>query len=124
MLKAQVYSIRSDDFMRYQPVDPWDDFDWFEIDVGTPGMDGQDQFQCLVTTTRARHRAIAGSKDSRCLIVEPYEPKAIIDALTKMIDSIEGVDWCNIVDQLREFMHWEYDGMAGSHSQYFPRGLS
>ena len=125
MLKAKVHDIRSndhlmDDFMRYEPDDPWDEFGWFGVDVGTSCMGGQDYFQCLVTTTRARHRAVSGLKDSRCFVVDPYEPKGILDALTEKINGVEGVEWCNIVDRLREFMHWEYDGMDGSSTQYFP----
>ena len=129
MLNAQLYYIapndRSmDDFMCYEPVDPWDDFEWFSIDVGTPGMGGQDCFQCLVTTTRARHRAIAGSKDSRCVVIDPYEPQTIIDTLTNKINSVEGLEWCNIVDELRKFMRWEYEGMDSAMAPHFPRGPS
>lgn len=79
MLKAQAYSIRSNDhtldFMGYESLDPWDDFGWFSVDVGASEVDGQDCFQCLVTTTRTRHRAVAGSQDSRCLVVDLLDPK-------------------------------------------------
>lgn len=68
----------------------------------------------MVTATFARHRVNARFQDSRCFIVEPYEPEAINDASIATINSVESVDWCNIVDQLSEFMHWEYDGMAGT----------
>ncbi len=128
MLKAKVYSIRSNDhtidFFRYEPIDPWDDFAWFSVDVGTTDMNGQDAFQCLVTTTRARHRAIAGSTDSRCVVVDPFSPQLIVDTLTDRINGIEGIEWCNVVDQLRRFMHWEYEGMAGPERLHFPQGPS
>ena len=107
-------------FASFVPEDEWDEFGWFSLDIGTSHQPGQDFFQCLVTTTRARHRALAGRKDSRCHVVDPYRPDEIIQSLTSRIESIEGVDWCSIVDQLSQFMIWEYEEMG----HHFPLGPS
>ena len=108
--------------MKYESSDPWDDFGWFAVAVGTEDENGGDNFHCLVTTSRARHRAMAGTRKPRFLVVEPYEPEKIIAAITDRVNEIEGLEWCNIVDQLQAFMHWEYEGMSHVDRMKSPDG--
>jgi len=99
-----------EEFENYTPVDPFDAYGWFHVTVGAGETDGGNDFQICVATPKAVGPAQhAGSVSG--LIIGRFDAGTIKAALTEKISSIQGHTWEEIVDQLRTFMHWEYEGM-------------
>jgi hypothetical protein len=93
-------------------ADPWDDFGWFTLAIGPEGDPGSDWFQVLVTTPAAVSRAKGNAKAFQGIIVESFQPAVIIQTLQEYVASLKGLSWQELVDQLRQTMLWEYEGMG------------
>jgi hypothetical protein len=117
-VKAELRSIESNDFLDWEEfaaterVNPWDDFGWFTVSIGPEGDPGSNWFQVLVSTPSAVPRAKGNAKRFRGIIVESFEPTVIARSLQEYIASLKGLTWQELVDQLRQTMHWEYEGMG------------
>ena len=117
-MRAQILSLESNNhldwesFARYQSPDPYDDFGWFRVTIGASDVDGGNDFQVCVATPRADGR-IKRSGSVPGILVDRFDADTVSKAVRERVESIEG-SWEQIVDQLRRFMRWEYEGMAGS----------
>ncbi|MEO0587692.1 MAG: Imm8 family immunity protein [Planctomycetota bacterium] len=117
-MRAQLRYIESNDtldwetFATQESSDPWDDFGWFTLGIGTEGGDGTDLFQVVVCTPKAKHRTIDGANAFRGIVVDSFEPISIKTGLHEFVDSISGLDWPDCVRQLQAALYWEYEGMA------------
>ena len=101
------------DFERYESADPYDDYGWFDVTVGSLGMEGGNDFQVCVATPRAVGRV----KRTGCvpgIIVDHFDADSVHQAIHDRVASVTGHSWHQIVNQLRKFMVWEYEGMAGA----------
>ncbi len=116
-MKAEIRHLESndhanwDDFVRYQSPDPSDDYGWFHLTIGTAGVTGSNDFQVCVATPRAMGR-IKRNGFVPGILVEAFDPEKVEKAIRDRIDSICAHSWEQLVDRLREFMHWEYEGMG------------
>jgi len=116
MLRAEVHNLQSNDhldwsdFERSEAADLYDAYGWFHITIGAAGIEGGNDFQLCVATRRAvsrvkRSGAIPG------LLVDRFDATTIQDAIKDRISAITAASWEQLVDQLRTFMLWEYEGM-------------
>lgn len=119
MICAEVRCLESNnladwsDFERYQSPDVFDDYGWFHVTVGAAGIEGGNDFQVCVATPRAVGRAKqTGSIPG--IIVDQFDAASVRNAINDRIVSVRAHTWEQIVDELRKFMQWEYEGMAGS----------
>lgn len=117
-MKAQLRRIEHNDFFAgwdafaAQPSsDPWNDFGWLTLTIGPEGDPGTNYFQLLVSTPAAAGRARGEDRYFRGILVEKFEAAVIERTVRQFVESLEGTDWPNLVDQLRPVMHWEYEGM-------------
>jgi hypothetical protein len=117
-VQAEVQSICPNDFdgwqgfLEYKSPDPYDDFSWFTLTIGLVGEEASNNFQVCVATPRAIPRV----KDSGYIpgiLVDHFDAKSIEKAIHERVASLQAHAWFQIVDHLREFMHWEYEGMNG-----------
>ena len=117
-MHAEVHHLESNDHLRwsdfaqYDSPDPYDDYGWFHITVGASGIEGGNDFQVCVATPRA----VGGVKRTGRIpgiIVDQFDADSVRKAIYDRVASIEGHTWEQIVEQLRAFMLWEYEGMAG-----------
>ena len=118
-MKAEIHHLESNDhvdwndFVRYQSPDPYDDFGWFHVTIGVSGVTGGNDFQVCVATPRAVGRIKRGGFVPS-ILVDQFDAATVEKSIRDRVDSVSGHSWEQLVDQLREFMHWEYEGMAGS----------
>ena len=118
-MHAKIYNLQSNDhldwqeFVDYQSPDPFDDAGWFHVTVGASGMDGGNDFQVYVATPRAVGR-VKRSGEIPGILVDQFDAESVRAAIYERIESIEGCTWEQIVEKLRRFMRWEFEGMAGS----------
>ena len=119
MIRAVIHSLETNDhddwsaFAEYESIDPYDDFGWFHVTVGATDIEGGNDFQLCVSTPRAVRRAkLAGAIPG--ILVDRFDAQSVRDAVHARIDSIVVHTWDQIVNECRAFMHWEYDGMAGT----------
>ena len=119
VIQAEVQHICPNDFdgwsafEKYESPDLYDDFSWFTLTIGTTDIEGTNNFQVCISTARAVSRAkldgsIAG------IIVDRFDAETVGDAIHERVNSIKAHTWSQIVDELRKFMLWEYEGMAGT----------
>ena len=119
VIRAVIHSLETNDhddwsaFAAHESVDPYDDFGWFHVTIGATGIEGGNDFQLCVSTpravTRAKHDgAVPG------ILVDRFDAQSVYDAVHARIKSIEFHTWDQIVNECRTFMHWEYEGMAGT----------
>ena len=118
MIRAEVHSLESNDhtdwsdFVASESPDPYDDFGWFHVTIGATDVDGGNDFQVCVATPRAFGRSKrSGSVPG--ILVDRFDAQSVRDAVHDRVNSIEAHSWDQIVDELRTFMRWEYEGMAG-----------
>jgi hypothetical protein len=118
-MHAEIHCLESNDFLdwkdfaEYQSRDPYDDYGWFHVTVGATDVEGSNDFQVCVATPRAvgrikRTGAIPG------ILVDYFDAATVRNAVHVRIESVKGSSWDEIVAQLRKFMRWEYEGMAGT----------
>ena len=89
--------------------DPSDDFGWFSVRVGADGGVGTSDFQVVVSTPAAISRArFADGTRFKGLVLLSYCPTAAREIIRSKVESVEGRDYAEIVQKLREFMFWEY----------------
>lgn len=118
-MKAVIHHLESnnhadwDDFVQYRSPDPYDDYGWFHLTIGATGVTGGNDFQVCVATQRAVGR-IKRKGFVPGILVDEFDPAIVEKAIRDRVDSVCVHSWEQIVDHLREFMHWEYEGMAGS----------
>ncbi len=119
MIRAFVYSLEPNDhddwsaFAASESIDPFDDFGWFHVTVGATDVEGGNDFQLCVSTPRAVNRAkLDGAIPG--ILVDRFDAQSVHNAVHVRICSIEVHTWDQIVDECRTFMHWEYEGMAGT----------
>ncbi|MBL8855173.1 MAG: hypothetical protein JNK57_14500 [Planctomycetaceae bacterium] len=118
MMHAVIHCIESNDyaewreFAEYQSPDPYDDFGWFHVTVGATDIDGGNDFQVCVSTRRAVWRVKRSGKTPG-ILVDYFDAANVRKAICDRIEAIEGCSWETIVEQLRTFMKWEYEGMTG-----------
>lgn len=118
-MQAEIHHLESNDyldwvdFVRYESPDPYDDYGWFHVTVGATGVDGGNDFQVCVATPRAVGR-IKRTGNVPGILVDYFDAATVRKAIVDRVTSVKGNTWEQIIDQLREFMHWEYEGMAGS----------
>jgi hypothetical protein len=98
-------------------IDPWDDYGSFSLSIGPEGDPGSTYFQVLVSTPAAAGRARESKKFFRGILVESFERTVIENTLREFVQSRNGIDWQDLVDQLRTVMDWEYDGMGQPASE-------
>jgi hypothetical protein len=116
-MRAELRSIEPNDYPGWEafaaaPVaEPWNHFGWFTLSIGREGSPGEDLFQVVVTTPGAVSRATSKGRRFRGLVIDWFEPEAVARRLRAFVSSAPGHTWEEIVDQLREVMLWEYEGM-------------
>lgn len=99
------------DFVDHPSPDPFGDGGWFHVTVGATGLEGGNDFQVCVATPRAIRRfRHAGASPG--IVIERFDAASVRQAIHARIESIEGATWDDIVQELRTFMCWEYEGMA------------
>ena len=97
-------------FERYDSADPYDDFSWFTLTIGLAGEEAGNNFQVCVVTPRAVSRVrLTGHMPG--ILVNRFDADTVGRAIRDRVSSIQAHAWFQVVDQLREFMHWEYEGM-------------
>ncbi len=117
-MQAEIHHLESndhvdwDDFVRYQSPDPYDDYGWFSVTIGAGGETGGNDFQVCVATPRAIGR-IKRTGFIPGILVDQFDSETVEKAIRDRVAAVHGHSWDQIVDQLREFMRWEYEGMAG-----------
>jgi hypothetical protein len=117
-MHAEIHNLESNDhhdwqdFVDYQSPDPFDDYGWFHVTVGASGVDGGNDFQVCVATPRAVGR-LKRMREVPGILIDRFDAESVRKAIYGRIESIEGCSWEQIVEQLRTFMRWEYEGMAG-----------
>jgi hypothetical protein len=100
-----------DAFVAAERPDPWDDFGWFTVGIGAEGAEGTNNFQVLVATPAAASRAQGDGTRFKGVIVDAFEPDAILATLREYVSGIPGNCWEDILTRLRRDMYWEYEGM-------------
>src|SRR5262245_59361353 len=119
ILRAEVKWIDPLDFKSVPPREAaeipelWDYFGWFTVCIGVEGEEAGNNFQVCLATHAAVGRA-SPRGGFRGVIVDSFEPKEIRRKLHEYVSAITGPTWQHIVDQLRQVMHWEYEGMGGA----------
>ena len=119
MIRAVIKSMNAvgqlswSDFAAYESPDPFDDFGWFHVTVGATDTEGGNDFQVCVATPRAVARA-RHSGATPGILVDRFDADSVHAAIHDRVGAITGHSWGQIVDQLRSFMRWEYEGMAGA----------
>jgi hypothetical protein len=117
MVQTEVQHICPNDFddwsafERYDSPDPYDDFSWFTLTIGLVGEGAGDNFQVCVATPRAVSR-VRESGQLPGVLVDRFDAETVSRALRERVASIVAHEWVQVVDQLREFMVWEYEGMG------------
>jgi hypothetical protein len=115
MLRAELRHISPnaypdwDAFASSERREPWDDFGWFELNIGLEGREGTDLFQVLAATPAAVSRAKGDDKHRRILVVDSFEPADLARELREYVSSVTAHTWDEIVEQLRRTMYWEYE---------------
>ncbi len=118
-MQAEIHHLESNDhvdwndFLQYQSPDPYNDFGWFHVTVGSTGVLGGNDFQVCVATPRAVGR-IKRDKFVPGIMVDQFDAATVEKAIRDRVESVCGQSWEELVDQLRVFMQWEYEGMAGA----------
>lgn len=119
MIHAEIHILESndhldwEDFVKYKSDEPYDDFGWFYVTIGGTGIKGGNDFQVCVATPRAVGR-IKRSGAVPGILVDCYNADSVREAIHERVTSISGSTWEDVVGQLRKFMLWEYEGMAGT----------
>jgi len=117
-MRAELRAIEPNDFPGWDAFTSadrptsWDDFGWFTLSVAPEGDPGSDLFQVLVATPAAVSRAMGNSECFRGLVVNTFEPSVIAQTLRDQVASLRALTWQGLVDQLRNTMYWEYEGMG------------
>ncbi len=81
MLQPELRGIRPNDYSGWEHFaaaehpEPWDEFAWFQLDIGLEGEEGTACFQVLVTTPAAVSRAKGDDKHRRFLVVDSFDPE-------------------------------------------------
>ena len=101
-----------DEFTQYEAADPYDDFAWFTLTIGVDGQDGGSNFQIVVATPKAVSRVRARQRSFSGIVIDRFDPEAVECAIREHVSSVSGQSWHQIIDQLRETMLWEYEGMG------------
>jgi len=115
MYRAKLVSIRPCAYDRWETfassvrLEPWDDFAYFDLDIGLEGHEGTNSFSVLVATPAAVTRAKGDNKHYRILVVDWFEPEAIAAALNEHVSSIVAHTWDEILRQLQRTMYYEYE---------------
>jgi hypothetical protein len=119
LMRAELRDIDPNDYAGWEafaaadrPEEPWDAFGWFTLSLAPEGDRGTNYFQVLVTTPAAVSRAAGPGGRFRGIIVETFEPEVIAQTLRDHVASVQGLTWQELIDQLRQTMHWEYEGMG------------
>jgi len=119
VIRAEIHSLESNDhtdwsdFVAHESPDPYDVFGWFHVTIGANDIDGGNDFQVCVSTPRAVNRAkVSGSVPG--ILVDRFDAQSIQTAVHDRVTAIKAHTWDQFVDELRTFMRWEYDGMAGT----------
>ena len=99
-----------DDFLRYQSPDPFDDYGWFHVTIGEVGDRAGSDFQVCVATPQAIGR-LKQQGDRPGILVDHYNAETVRQAIIDKVESLKGNHYQELIDQLRTFMHWEYEGM-------------
>ncbi len=92
--------------------DVWNEYNWFTLNIGIQGKEASDIFDVLISTPRAQGRARRENNIKQCFIVERFDRRTIENSVTQFVERITGMSWMDIVDQLREKINWEYEGMG------------
>lgn len=118
-MQARLLEIQSnghrrwDDFVAAPVEDIYDQAGWFTVEIGDDAHDDGEWFQVHIATPAAARRAcVPGDGQFVGLIVESFEPKAIVQALQARLATITGADWPGILAQLRPWVRWEYEGLG------------
>jgi hypothetical protein len=118
-MRAELRHISPNDFLDWEcfaaaeRAEPWDDFGWFSLSIGLERDPGTEIFQVLVATPAAVSRAMGKCSRFRGIIVESFEAEIIAGALREHVSAVTGGAWPAIVEQLRQFMFWEYEDLRG-----------
>ncbi|HTE20848.1 MAG TPA: Imm8 family immunity protein [Armatimonadota bacterium] len=117
MLRAELEGIYPldygswEEFAQAEHAESWDNFGWFRLDVGVEGELGSTDFQALITTPLAKSRAKDENPGWRILVVQSFEPEALMAELRSYIGSVTGATYTEIVEQLRRNAYWEYEAL-------------
>lgn len=117
MYEVELKSISSndfvewDDFLKHLPADPFDECGWFDVTIGEVGVRGGNDFQVLVSTTKAIKRARSGNRRFKGIVVDEFTPSKVTEAIERAIKDAASMTWDETLSKLREFGDWEYDGM-------------
>ncbi len=115
MLRPELRGVRPNDYLDWQHFvaaehpEPWDEFAWFQLDIGPEGQEGATCFQVLVTTPAAVRRAKGDDKHRRLLVVESFEPELLLKSLREYVSTAASRTWDETVERLRAHMYWEYE---------------
>ncbi|MEZ6116800.1 MAG: Imm8 family immunity protein [Pirellulaceae bacterium] len=118
-MQAEIHQLESNDhvewndFVQYQSPDPYDDYGWFHVTIGATGVPGGNDFQVCVATPRAVGR-IKRDGFVPGILVDQFDAATVEKVIRDRVESVRGHSWDEVVNQLRDFMRWEYEGMAGS----------
>lgn len=118
MKRAVIHHLEPNDhvdwtaFAEHESPDPYDDCGWFHVTIGATDNVGANDFQLCVATPRSVGR-VKQSGSEPGIIVDRFDAATVRKAIYERVTSIEGLSWEEIVEQLRKFMRWEYEGMAG-----------
>ena len=75
--------------------------------------EGGTDFQVCVATPRAAGR-IKRSGSVPGILVDQFDADTVVRAIHDRVSGVNGHTWEQLLAELRTFMLWEYDGMAGS----------
>ncbi len=118
-MRAKIHHLESNDYLdwndfeAYKSLYPYDDFGWFHVTVGTAEFDGGNDFQVCIATPKAVGRIMRSGKRPG-ILVDQFDAMTVRNAIYDRVESIEANTWEHIVEQLRKFMQWEYEGMGGA----------
>lgn len=102
-----------DEFAQKPPPDPYDAYGWFHLTVGEVGQEAGNDFQVCVATPTAFGRLKAlGTIPG--IVVDWFDAATVRQAIETKVASTKTNTWHQAVDQLRTYMLWEYEGMAGN----------
>lgn len=94
--------------------DKWNSYCNFTVGIGLENKEGTDLFQLTLTTPKAQGQAFkaAFNGTQSIHVVHQFTQSAIEHKIHELVSNIEGQSWMDITNQLRKFMHWEYEGMT------------
>lgn len=118
-IRAEVQTICPNDFdgwlefEKYESPDPYDDFSWFTLMISLVGEKASNNFQVCVATPLAVPR-VRDTGNMPGILVDRFDAPSVKKAIHERVSSLKGHAWFQMVDQLRQFTIWEYEGLSDS----------